>query len=213
MCLITSKTRPCSTCIVIQPQAKASSSNAVLCWAHTRTGKRCRTLVRSREGEPIPIPYCQRHLMAGDGALKVVQHPFAGQCLVARFDLPRRYRLAFHGIRGQCATSDREDRSLSFYPPDPVTGSNYYTEGAAKIRKINNYNGVVNPKGTGDILQFGNRNGRTGGMEFVTTEPILKNTQLCFWYGPDWWKPRNMKRHDVGTPQYPAPRRNKRLIK
>jgi hypothetical protein len=194
-------------------------------------------MVRSREGEPIPIPYCERHLQAGDGALKVVQHPFAGQCLIARFDLPAHYRLVFHGNRGQCATSDREDRSLSFYPPNPMTGSNYYTESGScgdgagttsRKQKTNNYNGVLNPKGTGDRLQyaacpgpserqnlkstfqyFGVRNGSRGGLEFVTTDLVPKHTQLCFWYGGGWWTARGVKRRNVGTTKYPAPQRRK----
>ena len=56
----------------------------VPCWAHSRSGKRCSRMVQSREGEPIPIPYCDVHMKSGDGAIKVVSHPFAGKCLVAR---------------------------------------------------------------------------------------------------------------------------------
>lgn len=41
-------------------------------------------MIKSREGEPVPIPYCDAHLESGDGALKVVNHPFAGKALVAR---------------------------------------------------------------------------------------------------------------------------------
>jgi hypothetical protein len=217
------------------PQKRASLSTDIRCWAHTRSGKRCCTLVKSREGEPIPIPYCRRHLDAGDGALKVVKHPFAGRCLVARYDLPAGYRLAFHGRRGKCATSDREDRSLSFYPPNPITGSNFHKDGVGcslrgARRKTNNYNGVINPKGSGDLLQFaacpgpserqnlrstfqyfGIRNGSLGGLEFVATEAVPRNTQLCFWYGPRWWSARGIKRVDVGTRTYPAPRRKRKL--
>jgi hypothetical protein len=221
----------------IQPQRRASASHPVRCWAHTRDSQRCQALVSSREGgsregEPIPIPYCERHLQAGDGALKVVKHPFAGFCLVARFDLPPRYRLVFHGNRGPCDASDREDRSLSFYPPNPTTGSNFYTDQqSVKVRKTNNYNGILNPKGTGDIMQyaacpgpserqnlrstfqyFGVRNGQVGGLEFVTTDPVPKHTQLCFWYGAGWWTARGVKRRDVGTPKYPVPKRRKRAV-
>jgi len=32
------------------------------CWAHTLNGKRCPVIVSSREGEPIPVPYCNIHL-------------------------------------------------------------------------------------------------------------------------------------------------------
>jgi hypothetical protein len=89
--------------------------------------------------------------------------------------------------------------------------------------KRNNYNGVLNPGGTGDVVQyaacpgpnerqnmrsffqyFGLRNGEIGGLEFVTLMPVPKNTQLLHWYGSDWWSARGLKRQDVGTKRYPA---------
>jgi hypothetical protein len=217
---------------VIQAQEQARrpgrEDHGIQCWAYTQAGKRCRAKVTSREGEPIPVPYCSRHLKCGDGALKVVKHPFAGRCLVARFDLPVGYRVAFHGLRGRCPPCNREDRSLSYYPPDPKTGSNYIVddEGTRK-RKINNYNGVLNPSRTGDLMQyascpgkserqnlkstfryFGVRNGHLGGLEFVTTEKVPRNTQICFSYGPGWWSARGeVQRLNVGTPWYPTPKR------
>jgi hypothetical protein len=33
----------------------------------------CKKIVKSREGEPIPIPYCDAHQQAGDGSVKVVK--------------------------------------------------------------------------------------------------------------------------------------------
>ena len=65
-------------------QSKITKPTHLRCWAHSRSGKRCSNTVRSREGEPFPIPYCAIHMKSGDGALKVVSHPFAGKCLVAR---------------------------------------------------------------------------------------------------------------------------------
>ena len=44
-------------------------------------------------------------------------------------------------------------------------------------------------------------------VQFVTTQRIRKNEQLCHWYGPDWWSARNLKRANVGTAKYPAPLR------
>ena len=56
---------------IIIPQGRAKLSDLPLqCWAHSRTGKRCTTKVPNREGEPIPIPYCEQHLKSGDGARK-----------------------------------------------------------------------------------------------------------------------------------------------
>jgi hypothetical protein len=218
--------------LAVKPQNKTTISKPVICWAHTRSGRRCSTLVLSREGEPIPVPYCDRHLKNGDGALRIVSHPKVGKCLVARYNLPARYRIAFHGIRGKCSTSDKEDRSLSFYPPDPVSGSNFQAESGLRKRKINNYNGVVNPKDTGDVMQFaacpgpserqnlrstfqyfGKRHGRLAALEFLTTEPVSRNAQLCFWYGSGWWSARHVKRCDVGTESHPAPKRKQRKTK
>jgi hypothetical protein len=195
------------------------------CWAHTKKGKRCNNSVSSREGEPIPIPYCSIHLKSGDGSLKVVNHPFVGKCLVARYDLPKYYRMAFWGERGRCPPCDKEDRSISYYPPNKNTGLNKLANGT---NKIDNYNGVLNPTNTGDIIQYaacpgpnerqnikstfhywGTRNGNIGGLEFVTIENVPKNTQLCHWYGSGWWNSRELKRCDVGTRRYPAPKRKK----
>jgi len=56
---------------IIIPQGRAKLSDLPLqCWAHSRTEKRCTTKVPNREGEPIPIPYCEQHLKSGDGALE-----------------------------------------------------------------------------------------------------------------------------------------------
>ncbi len=211
--------------IVLDPQAPATRRRPVQCWALNRTNsRRCQAICQSREGEPIPIPYCHRHLKTGDYALKVVTHKLVGKCLVARWDLPARYRMAFHGIRGKCETSDKEDRSISYYPPHPVTGSNCFPN--TRTLKRHNYNGVLNPKDTGDTLQYaacpgpterqnirstfrywGKRNGRLGGLEFVTIESIPKDTMLCHWYGAGWWSARGIQRRDIGTQKYPSPKR------
>ncbi len=70
------------------PQKALKNTNVggyrIQCWAHTKKGSRCAMMVSSREGEPVPIPYCKVHMKSGDGALKVVKHPIAGKCLVAR---------------------------------------------------------------------------------------------------------------------------------
>jgi len=185
-------------------------------------------MISVKEGEPIPVPYCDVHLHAGDYALKVVRHPFAGKCLVARWDLPNRYRIAFHGARGRCKPCDVEDRAISFYPPNITTGKNTNAQGKLVTT---NYNGVLNPGGTGDVIQYaacpgpnerqnmrstfrywGKRNGTYGGLEFVTIEAIPKGQQLVQWYGPGWWSARGVRRRDVGTNRYPAPLRIKRFI-
>jgi len=131
--------------------------------------------------------------------------------------------MAFWGKRGKCKPCDKEDRAISYFPPDRTTGRNKNKDGTVKN---NNYNGVLNPGDTTDILQFascpgpserqnvrstsqywGLRNGNIGGLEFITLETIPKNTQLMHWYGPRWFSDRGLKRIDVGTARYPAPLR------
>jgi hypothetical protein len=144
----------------IEPQGRISKAHRpIQCWAHSKTGNRCCKLIKSREGEPIPIPYCDRHLQAGDGALRRASHPFAGSCLIANFDLPKNYRMVLWGYRGKCNSSDKEDRSVSFYPPNPKTGRNLVP--FTKTLKTDNYNGVINPTDTGDLLQFASCPGPT----------------------------------------------------
>jgi len=43
-----------------------------------------------------------------------------------------------------------EDRSISYYPPDKRTGRNKEKDGTRRV----NYNGVLNPEGTGDLIQY-----------------------------------------------------------
>ncbi len=154
-----------------------------------------------------------------------------------RFNLPKKYRMAFWGIRGRSQPCSKEDRAIAYFPPDPKSGSNKYqykynngqnnnTNSKKEKIRMDNYNGVLNPTGTGDIIQYaacpgpnerqnmkstfqywGRRNGKLGGLEFVTLEEIPKNTQLVHWYGPGWFKSRGLKRMDVGTKRYPAPKR------
>mmetsp|Transcript_17527 Transcript_17527/g.26616 ORF Transcript_17527/g.26616 Transcript_17527/m.26616 type:complete len:241 (+) Transcript_17527:121-843(+) len=212
----------------IKRQDRTLPDKPVQCWAHTKNGTRCSTFVVSREGEPVPVPYCNLHLKSGDGALRKAPHPFAGYCLVANFDLPKNYRMVFWGNRGRCPASNKDDRSLSFYPPNPKTGRNYIP--FTRTLKTDNYNGVINPSFTGDLLQyascpgpnerqnlrstfqyFGKRNGKIGGLEYVTLEPVPKNTQLCFWYGSGWWSARDIRRQDIGTKRYPAPGKKRKL--
>ena len=114
-----------------------------------------------------------------------------------------------------------------------MTGSNIdpKVEGGRTLKR-NNYNGVLNPGRTGDVIQYagcpgpnerqnmrstfqyyGLRNGIIGGLEFVTLMPIPKNTKLLHWYGSGWWNERGIKRQDVGTKKYPAPLRPPKTAK
>jgi len=114
---------------------------------------RCGAVLRPKNGEPVPIPYCARHLRSGDAGALAVAAPShsggGGRCLVARADLPAGYRMAFFGKRGRCPPCTVDDRAISFYPPNRRTGRN-----TADGRLNNtNYNGVLRPEGTGDLIQ------------------------------------------------------------
>jgi len=213
--------------IIIEPQQPFTlNPKTWKCWAHSIHGRRCTSFVKIRNGEPIPVPYCDKHLSSGDGALKVVNHGLLGKCLIARYTLPSKYRLVYHGPRGKCHNCYKEDRAISFYPPNSKSGKNKDPNNGNKTNVTNNYNGVLNPDGTGCMVQFsscpgpnerqnmrstfnywGKRNGNYGGLEFKTIEVIPQNAQLCFWYGPGWWSARGVKRLDVGTVKHPAPLR------
>ncbi len=113
---------------------------------------------------------------------------------------------------------------MSYFPPDKITGKNKNKDGTIKM----SYNGVLNPSGTTDLIQYaacpgpaerqnirstfqywGLRNGDIGGLEFISIEPIQAGAILCYWYGSGWWKERGIKRVNVGTSKYPAPLRQK----
>jgi hypothetical protein len=59
--------------------------------------------------------------------------------------------MVFWGYRGKCASCLKEDRAIAFYPPDKITGRN---RDAAGNMVTHNYNGVLNPAQSGDIIQF-----------------------------------------------------------
>jgi hypothetical protein len=82
--------------IEAQKKVRRGSKQPVICWAHSKTGERCTNRVKSAEGEgDNPIPYCGIHRRVGDQALRVVPHPNKdwGKLLVARFPLPRGYKM------------------------------------------------------------------------------------------------------------------------
>ena len=101
--------------MVPQRKLPRGSKCTTQCWAHTRAGQRCQHAVAGAEDEgDYPIPYCHTHRSSGDLALRVVSHPWAGQLLVARFDLPKGYRMSYWGHRTRCPYLSDEDRCLGF---------------------------------------------------------------------------------------------------
>jgi hypothetical protein len=199
----------------VQPQASRRRVNGtVQCWAHSRVGWRCQRAVAPREGEPSPIPYCERHLQAGDGALRVVNHPVKalGKVLVARLPLPVGYQMCFWGDRTLCPYTFEDDRTLQYK--------------SGKQRK--HPNGVIDPsRHPGSLLQFmsspgveelqtvrscsgpgayfGTHNGARVGQRCRTVMSVPAGTQLAFHYGAEWFTLRGLSRVPVGTQRYPLP--------
>ena len=87
--------------VVPQRPVPKDRSKPVQCWAHSKNGVRCKCLIARQPDDAtaslrnaLPVPMCQTHMRAGDGALKVVSHPVFGKILIARYDLPKGYRTA-----------------------------------------------------------------------------------------------------------------------
>ncbi|CAJ1434596.1 unnamed protein product, partial [Effrenium voratum] len=125
-------------------QKKPHGKPDAQCIAHCTNGRRCNGRIEpQKRGQPMP--YCRKHLRAGDGALKVYQHPKGyGKILVARFNLAKGYRMVYHGHRKTTGThhddelDPDEDRTLWFYP-----------DGQGRV------NGYIDPTGCpGSVLQF-----------------------------------------------------------
>jgi hypothetical protein len=163
-----------------------------------------------------PVPYCEKHLIRGDGALRVVNHPVCGKILIARHSLPKGYRIVYHGNRRTVGKDDHkvdddEDRTLWFYrqPGDQING---YIDPTGCTGSILQFAGNIGPDESVNIRQsqrsYGRHNGDYAGMEYKTTMPVPANTQLVHFYGAAWWKDRpEIKRCNVGTKKFPAPRR------
>lgn len=210
-----------STCsLQKKPHGKPDSQ----CIAHCSNGFRCPRAVQtsfSTRHKACPVPYCERHLKSGDDALKVYQHPKGfGKILVARFNLPKGYRMVYHGLR-QTTGSDPEldpdeDRTLWFYPA-PGFEVNGYLDPSRCPGSVLQFAANGGPQEVANIRQndrsFGHRNGSYGGMEYEASMPIPAGTQLVHNYGSEWWKDRpELKRSNVGTDRFPAPKRKVRKM-
>ena len=204
-----SKRKAASTPRVPTPRAAASSTT---CWASSaKTGLLCGKRVVPRPGEGgDPVPYCADHLRRGDPCLREIKGTPYGSILVARRALPKGYRMVYWGSRSRCPMLiDGEDRCLLF--DKKGCGNNGVinpTDHAGSVLQFASCPGPgerANMKGTGRY--FGQRNGTMAGRAYVALEPIPVGTQLAHNYGEGWWEARGIARQDVGTVQYPMPRR------
>ena len=155
-----------------------------------------------------PVPYCEKHLELGDDALKVYMHPKGfGKILVARFNLPKGYRMVYHGVRRSTGSDDDldpdEDRTLWFYPT-PGGDVNGYLDPTNCPGSVLQFAANGGPGEVANLKQndraFGYRNGAYGGMEYEAKMWIPAGTQLVHHYGSSWWKDRpELTRCNVGT--------------
>jgi len=191
------------------------------CIAYCRNGKRCTGTIErpwSNRVNAAPVPYCKRCLNHGDGSLKVVKHPVCGKILIARHGLPKGYRIIYHGARRTSGRDDDkvdwdEDRTLWFYPEGSGRSNGYIDPTDYKGSTLQ-FAACVGPGELVNISQNNRGYGRKGhdyaGMEYVTRMPVPAGTQLVHDYGAEWWKDRpELKRGNVGTRKYPAPKRKK----
>ncbi|CAJ1382332.1 unnamed protein product [Effrenium voratum] len=198
-------------------QKKPHGKPDAQCIAHCTNGRRCNGRIEpQKRGQPMP--YCRKHLRAGDGALKVYQHPKGyGKILVARFNLAKGYRMVYHGHRKTTGThhddelDPDEDRTLWFYP-DGQGRVNGYIDPTGCPGSVLQFAANCGPKEVVNLRQsnraFGARDGDYGGMEYTATMAVPAGTQLVHNYGASWWKDRpELKRCDVGTDRFPAPKR------
>eukprot|EP00931_Biecheleriopsis_adriatica_P008012 TRINITY_DN109252_c0_g1_i1.p1 TRINITY_DN109252_c0_g1~~TRINITY_DN109252_c0_g1_i1.p1 ORF type:complete len:228 (+),score=11.99 TRINITY_DN109252_c0_g1_i1:31-684(+) len=202
----------------VKPRGKADTH----CIAHCRNGKPCNRPIAcewSNRVKAEPVPYCEKHRRCGDGALRVVSQPVCGKILIARHSLPQGYRIVYHGVRRTMFKDDHkldrdEDRTLWFYRY-PAGQANGYIDPTGCTGSILQYAGCVGPNELVNISQskrsYGRRNGDYAGMEYKTTMPVPANTQLVHFYGAAWWRDRpELKRCNVGTKRFPAPKRHSR---
>eukprot|EP00949_MAST-11_sp_MAST-11-sp1_P005316 g5316.t1 len=156
------------------------------CWAMTTGGEPCRAKAAG------PIPYCRRHLTSGDGAVKVVDHPNKnfGKILVARYKLPKKYRLLYWGKRERITPQNEkdDDRQIHFFLDD-----------------VRQYGCIMPGKFLGSVLQFascpgpgelqtlattsthfGTKTSELAARMYQLTRDVPANMQIAHPYGNDW---------------------------
>eukprot|EP00434_Breviolum_minutum_P007972 symbB.v1.2.007029.t3/scaffold428.1/size206322/4 len=138
-----------------------------------------------------------------------------GKILVARFNLPKGYRMVYHGLRRSTGSDHDldpdEDRTLWFYPT-PGGDVNGYLDPTTCSGSLLQFAANGGPGEVANLRQndraFGYRNGAYGGMEYEAKMWIPAGTQLVHHYGSSWWKDRpELTRCNVGTDRFPAPKR------
>jgi hypothetical protein len=176
------------------------------CWAtDPNTGQPCTCEVP----EGSNIPYCERHLREGDGAITVLDHPTnkeLGKIVVARQDLQKGHKFVYWGKRCRWRSCKGHDKAMSFRSNGGVIDP-YECEGQqVQFMACPGPGERSNTKVTNVCFGKTYDKGLVG-REIEVIEPVKKNHQLLQWYGSiDWFLARQIPRTDVGTEEYPAPK-------
>ena len=159
------------------------------------------------------IPYCKKHLEAGDGAVKVLDHPSnknVGKILVARFDLPKGYKFIYWGKRiPMSASSALEDRQIHFllhgYKEYGVVDPEEFKGSVLQFAACPGPQEIANMYTTSD--HFGGKNDKIVGRVYQLAHAVKKDEQIAHHYGNEWFESRSIVRANVGTEKYPIARR------
>eukprot|EP00397_Hematodinium_sp_SG-2012_P010267 GEMP01010376.1.p1 GENE.GEMP01010376.1~~GEMP01010376.1.p1 ORF type:complete len:428 (+),score=64.22 GEMP01010376.1:351-1634(+) len=163
------------------------------------------------------VPYCKKHMDNGDPSIKVVKHPKFGKMLVAVRDLPGKYYMALYGNRkNKKDVSDAnmnwafETASSGFIDPDGYESQVKYCQCPGPHEVV-----TVTFAAKSELVSM---KSPTGSMIFITNRPVPKNYQLVMMYNDsekstnEFFADRNIKRCDVGTPEYPCMRKKIRGV-
>lgn len=120
--------------------------------------------------------------------MKLARHPQCGRILVARHDLPKGYRLVYHGVRRSVrdlhSVDAEEDRTIWFYPDEKVNG---FLDPAGIYGCVMQFAACTGPGELANLKQsgrtYGGRGCKYGGVEYITKMPVPKGSQLVHWYG------------------------------
>ena len=193
-----------------------------VCWATNSRGNPCGKKCSTRK-EASGIPYCDRHLKVGDEAFKSIMHDeqpeIFGQILIAKFPIPRNYKLIYWGKlwRSKDVPTSADDHTIDFCPneySDRVYGTIDPTPYSGSIAQFASCVGPGELRNMApDSIHFGDwGKNRTpcAGRVYKITKDIPIGHQVVHDYGAGWMEDRNIKRLNSGTKKHPVGKREPR---
>mmetsp|Transcript_37973 Transcript_37973/g.107320 ORF Transcript_37973/g.107320 Transcript_37973/m.107320 type:complete len:213 (+) Transcript_37973:41-679(+) len=156
------------------------------------------------------VPYCCEHMLKGDPAFRVVNHPRAGKILVAARDLPAGYRATLWGklIREK----DLPPKSLEW---SFQVANKWYVDPTKSAGSLVQFCPCPGPSEVAAVTTSGEeRRGKEfGSRSFMLNTGLPKGWQVTMQYGNNskesntFFEERGIARVDVGTACHPALRR------